>query len=401
MTDKITLELTLDELKLIDKYVELNDETQSVFDKIKVAYPQPQMTLQQEGEYAVVSFNDKVYYRLQGDVTFSWYIKKGVNVGYPVPTLMMVNDAETERLLEGLYYNHIQVKKEKEQRTKTPVEECYKDWWGQYPETGTWDGFDEKRWQGFQAGYEFAYAISKAKEVMEKVQKEQEVEPSMTNCVITGNPPDGYVTWQEWYNELGSKGILHNLRISSIDYKPTPQEPEVREWDVIRESVNWCKEHPGQNPLDWVKPQTPEQVNTFAPKELEELVEEGMKHQDDYPYKKYTPEETEQSLKEAFVKAQQTEKWKEIQKLIDEEDNDKNFKNSLDLIKEWGEKNKPKTLYQICMEWWNEVFVNQMDDDICVDVLVSKIDKEFIPPSSKRNTYEWEKCLKIMRDKLR
>ena len=38
MTDKITLELTLDELKLIDKYVELNEETKSVFDKIKVAY---------------------------------------------------------------------------------------------------------------------------------------------------------------------------------------------------------------------------------------------------------------------------------------------------------------------------------------------------------------------------
>ena len=39
MTDKITLTLTLNELKLIDKYVELNDETQSVFDKIKGAYP--------------------------------------------------------------------------------------------------------------------------------------------------------------------------------------------------------------------------------------------------------------------------------------------------------------------------------------------------------------------------
>jgi len=39
MTDKITLELTLEELKLIDKYVELNDETQGVFDKIKYAYP--------------------------------------------------------------------------------------------------------------------------------------------------------------------------------------------------------------------------------------------------------------------------------------------------------------------------------------------------------------------------
>jgi hypothetical protein len=141
-------------------------------------------------------------------------------------------------------------------------------------------------------------------------------------------------------------------------------------------------------------------VNVYSP--LEELYQkEVMKQKEEYPYKKYTPEETAQSLKEAFVEAQKTEKWKEIQKLIDEEDNDKNFKNSLDLIKEWGEKNKPKTLYEICMEWWNEVFVNQMDDDICVDVLVSKIDKEFIPPSSDRNTYEWEKCLKIMRDKLR
>ena len=35
----------------------------------------------------------------------------------------------------------------------------------------------------------------------------------MTNCVLLGNPPDGYVTWNEWYNEMGSKGILHNLKI--------------------------------------------------------------------------------------------------------------------------------------------------------------------------------------------
>jgi hypothetical protein len=143
VTDKITLELTLDELKLIDKYVELNDETKSVFDKIKVAYP------------------------------------------------------------------------------ISPVEECYKDWWGQYPETGTWDGFDEKRWQGFQAGYEFAYAISTAKEVMEKVQEEQK-------------------------------------------------------WDAVRESVNWCKEHQNQNPLDWLKPQTPEQVADGLKEAFREAVKQGV-----------------------------------------------------------------------------------------------------------------------------
>jgi hypothetical protein len=128
MTDKITLELTLDELKLIDKYVELNDETQSVFDKIKYAYPQPKMNLYREGEYAIVSYNDTTYYRLMGEdaTCFSWWIKKGVSANYPLPTLVMVTDAETERLLEGLYYNHIVVKKEKEERQKELVRESVK-----------------------------------------------------------------------------------------------------------------------------------------------------------------------------------------------------------------------------------------------------------------------------------
>ena len=42
MTNKITLELTLDELKTLDKHIMLNDETQMVFHKIRDAYPKPQ-----------------------------------------------------------------------------------------------------------------------------------------------------------------------------------------------------------------------------------------------------------------------------------------------------------------------------------------------------------------------
>ena len=188
--------------------------------------------------------------------------------------------------------------------------------------------------------------------------------------------------------------LLRQGKVDIVDYDGKKYF-RIEYTDSFADEYNWYVRRVGEDAIRPVR-----DVNVYA--SLEELYQkEVLKQKDDYPYKKYTPEETEQSLKEAFVKAQQTEKWKEIEKLIDEEDNDKNFKNSLDLIKEWGEKNKPKTLYQICMEWWNEVFVNQMDDDICVDVLVSKIDKEFIPPSSKRNTYEWEKCLKIMRDKLR
>ena len=105
MTDKITLELTLDELKLIDKYVELNDETQSVFDKIKYAYPQPKMTLTQSGVYTVVSYNYKLYYRFEysnsGNV--SWYKTQDVPEGYVTGALEPVTDAETFRLLEKLF----------------------------------------------------------------------------------------------------------------------------------------------------------------------------------------------------------------------------------------------------------------------------------------------------------
>ena len=59
-------------------------------------------------------------------------------------------------------------KLEEQQRTKTPVEEAYKDWWGEYPGTENWTS-DATRWQGFQAGYNAAYE--------EKVSQEPEEEP--------------------------------------------------------------------------------------------------------------------------------------------------------------------------------------------------------------------------------
>ena len=204
------------------------------------------------------------------------------------------------------------------EKHKTPVEEAYKRW---YPSsTPGVSYFDDNMWSAFQKGYKSA-------------QQDYKVE----------------------------------------EYQPTPQEPEKEpeKWDVVRESVKWCEEHPDESVEDYLKPQTPEQ--------------------------------TAQSLKEAFVEAQQTENWKETQKLIDEEDNDKNFKNSLDLIKEWGEKNKPHTLKELLWEWWEDIFTrnSDLDADASIDYLVDILDKKFIPPSSDRNGYEWEKCLKIMRDKLR
>jgi len=43
------------------------------------------------------------------------------------------------------------------EKHKSPVEEAYKDWWGQYPELETDSKYDDTRWKGFQAGFQAAY----------------------------------------------------------------------------------------------------------------------------------------------------------------------------------------------------------------------------------------------------
>ena len=142
---KFTLELTLDELHMLDKYVEYCEETKEFFEKLKNAYPSQ----------------------------------------------------------------------------KSPVEEAYKDWWGEYPPTTpSVDNYEDTRWRAFQMGYNAS------------------------------------------------------------------QEPKKEQkWDVVRESVKWCEEHPDESVEDYLKPQT--------------------------------PEKTEQLLREAFQKVQQTEEWKETQRKID------------------------------------------------------------------------------------
>jgi hypothetical protein len=48
------------------------------------------------------------------------------------------------------------VKYKRVEEPKSPVEEAFKEWWGQYPELETDSKYDDMRWQGFQAGYELA-----------------------------------------------------------------------------------------------------------------------------------------------------------------------------------------------------------------------------------------------------
>ena len=267
--------------------------------------------------------------------------------------------------------------------------------------------------------------------------------------------------------------LLRQGKIDIVDYDGKKYF-RIEYTDSFADAYSWYVRKVGEDAIRPVR-----DVNVYAP--LEELYQkEVVKQNDDYPYKKYTPEETEQSLKEAFREAvkqgivssvdkpkpmnevldrlenkyendvsenKQKPKtlydilyrwWMDIfcnpiyrdwdmetsiedlvdriefwnmriknddEVELDEQENDKNFKNSLDLIREWGEKNKPPTLTELLWEWWdcNDIFTSNsdLDADTCIDGLVNIIGKKFIPPSSDRNGYEWEKCLKMMRDKLR
>ena len=264
------------------------------------------------------------------------------------------------------------------EKHKTPIEEAFKRIYGYYP------GVCERSvWIAFQKGYEAAQKDYKVGEYQPTPQElEMTLEKSGEFSIVSYNGETYYRNLYDgicggWY-KTDTDGEVFYLVEDETERKMEKlyqeqvvvKEPEKEQkWDVVRESVKWCEEHRDESVEDYLKP--------------------------------HTPEKTEQLLREAFQKVQQTEEWKETQRKIDEEDSDKNFKNSLDLIKEWGEKNKPPTLYEILMDWWiNHLDMEQSDEEI-VDGLVDMIDKKFIPPSSDRNGYEWERGMKMIRDKLR
>ena len=172
------------------------------------------------------------------------------------------------------------------EKTKSPVEEAYKDWWGVYPGTEIWTNFDETRWVGFKAGYNAAYE--------QKVSEEQ---------LAT------------------QKGNIKTL---------------------VEESVKWCEEHPDKDPLDWVKPQTPEQVADGLKEAFREAVKQGVV----------------------------------------------------------SSSTKPQTLTDLIYDWWERVFGDTDDTETCIENLVDEISL-WLPTEHDTNSYKWNECIRMIREKLR
>jgi len=107
MTDKITLELTIDELKLLDKYVEYGEETKELFDKLKQAYPQPRMEHQESGTIDKVEYNGHTYLRIVYDDYTSFGGVWWKQIERHKSPMNIVTDGETKNILEGLWFNQV------------------------------------------------------------------------------------------------------------------------------------------------------------------------------------------------------------------------------------------------------------------------------------------------------
>ena len=122
MTEPITLTLTVEELKLIDKYVEYGEETKELFDKVKQAYPQPKMEYQESGTVDKVEYNGHTYLRIDYDDDGRFGGVWWKQIERHKSPMNIVTDGETRNILEGLWYNQVydQVKKEE---LKKPMDE--------------------------------------------------------------------------------------------------------------------------------------------------------------------------------------------------------------------------------------------------------------------------------------
>jgi hypothetical protein len=78
-----------------------------------------------------------------------------------------------------------------------------------------------------------------------------------------------------------------------------------------------------------------------------------------------------------------------------EKEQDENFKKSLDLIEKWGEENKPPTLWEIIR---NDLGYSVDLTNEIIDAVKNWLPKEDPQPSYA--TMQWDKCVRMMREKL-
>lgn len=61
-----------------------------------------------------------------------------------------------------------------------------------------------------------------------------------------------------------------------------------------------------------------------------------------------------------------------------------------------------QTLTDLIADWWADVFTTGVDcdGDTCIEDLVNQIE-EWLPKEHDTNSYKWNQCIRMIREKLR
>ena len=174
---------------------------------------------------------------------------------------------------------------------KTPCEEAFKRVYNRYPVTDVndtcWDG---STWIDFKFGYIASQKDYKVGEYQPTPQElEMTLEKSGEFSIVSYNGETYYRNLYDgicggWYKtdtdgevfylvEDETERKLEKLYHEQVVVKEPKKE---QKWDVVRESVKWCEEHPDESVEDYLKPHTPEQVDAGLRNAMRQAKKDGV-----------------------------------------------------------------------------------------------------------------------------
>lgn len=232
---------------------------------------------------------------------------------------------QTKAGLERVIENH-----------KTPCEEAHKKVYGHYPDTGIGNGYSYIWWDVFQKGYNAA-----KEETVSKYQSTAQTQEEVENPLYTVDVEK--LKASNWY--VNAKTLLKSnwepTQVSAFRYN---QRTYIR------------NEYAGL--FAWL---VVDKADSIEDEDTLKILENEMnKQKEEYPYKKYTPEETEKSLKDAMKTAQSEGVFDEPETLT--------LKN---LLKKWefdfsakweNPKNRTSELYEEEVERFIQMFIEWVPD---------------------------------------
>jgi hypothetical protein len=267
-----------------------------------------------------------------------------------------------------------------------------------------------------------------------KLELLEEMENHITPCEEAYKRVYGF--YPETYEDSWS-AFQDGYIASQKDYKVGEYQPKEKEqkWDVVRESVKWCEEHPDESVEDYL---TPQKRGERVHKETEELI---TKIHDGYGVVEYhptpqTPEQVDAGLRNAMRKAKKDgvfdEPTKPMNEVLDRLEN--KYKDAEEnaasymtdevvnrMLKRW-ETDPPsflrfelgKTLEALITRWWDDVLYGGIhqdwDREVAIDDLIDQIQLWLPKSQSHEGTQSasvidlvdgYNDCLTKIKSKLR